>query len=233
MSSNHIYYVYAYIRSKDSATAKAGTPYYIGKGKVGRVYSKDHSVHVPKDKRYIVFLETNLSEIGALALERRYIEWYGRKDIVSGILLNLTDGGDGISGYKFQEEVRNRIRRKARKTKLERYGSETYNNSEKAKQTCLERYDGSWHSALIFMEKKKKTKLERHGSETYNNSEKAKLTSIERYGVENVSCLPENKERQRNKALEKIECPHCKRFIQRISSKRWHFDNCKDKSEPS
>jgi hypothetical protein len=28
-----IYYVYAYLRSKDSPTAIAGTPYYIGKGK--------------------------------------------------------------------------------------------------------------------------------------------------------------------------------------------------------
>jgi len=27
MFSNNIYYVYAYLRNKDSATAKAGTPY--------------------------------------------------------------------------------------------------------------------------------------------------------------------------------------------------------------
>lgn len=44
MSSNHIYYVYAYIRSKDSDTAKAGTPYYIGKGKHKRAFSKAHTV---------------------------------------------------------------------------------------------------------------------------------------------------------------------------------------------
>ena len=92
----NIYYVYAYLRVKDSPTAKAGTPYYIGKGKNNRLYAK-HRVPVP-DKEHIIVLEQNLSEIGALALERRYIEWYGRKNTCSGILLNLSDGGEGNSG---------------------------------------------------------------------------------------------------------------------------------------
>jgi hypothetical protein len=83
-----IYYVYAYLRCSDN------TPYYIGKGKDKRAFSKQHNVSLPKDKSKIVFLETNLSEIGALALERRYIKWYGRKDTNSGILHNKTDGGD-------------------------------------------------------------------------------------------------------------------------------------------
>jgi hypothetical protein len=72
-----IYYVYAYIRSKDSSTAKAGTPYYIGKGKHKRAWSKTHKVNLPKNINNIVILESGLSEIGALALERRYIRWYG------------------------------------------------------------------------------------------------------------------------------------------------------------
>lgn len=96
------FYTYAYI------SKRTGQPYYIGKGFGNRLYvsHRKHGITTPRDLRQIVVLEEGLTEVGALALERRYIRWYGRKDLGNGPLHNKTDGGESTQGHiKTQEQI--------------------------------------------------------------------------------------------------------------------------------
>ena len=79
---------------------------------------------------------------------------------------------------------------KKKKTKLERYGYENYNNKEKNKKTCLERYGVEYVLQVKeIKEKVKQTNLERYGTEYSFQSEiikeKTRKTNNDRYGVDN------------------------------------------------
>ena len=87
------FYVYMYLRSKKSKHGEAGTPYYVGKGKKMRAYSKDHRVRPPVNLAMIVFVARGLSEDDANKMEMGLIARHGRIDKGTGCLRNLTDGG--------------------------------------------------------------------------------------------------------------------------------------------
>ena len=105
------YYVYYYLRNKDSKNGKAGTPYYVGKGKDKRITTK-HSkgISIPIDKNMIVKIKENLTENAAHLIEITHIKLWGRIDIGTGILHNKTDGGDGSSGLVHTAESKNKMK---------------------------------------------------------------------------------------------------------------------------
>lgn len=92
--------VYAYCRED-------GTFYYIGKGRPRRPYGKrEKGVKPPKDRNRILILHQGLNEQTAFIYEENLILFYGRKDLGTGLLRNMTNGGEGVSGWIPGEEWR-------------------------------------------------------------------------------------------------------------------------------
>lgn len=122
------YYTYAYLREN-------GTPYYIGRGKGNRAYRRHWRSRVrggyfdPPSKDKILILKKNLTEDDANKHEKYMIFIFGRKDLGTGILRNLTDGGEGTSNVKMTEERLIKLRKpksEEHKDKLRKPKSEEY-----------------------------------------------------------------------------------------------------------
>lgn len=88
--------------------------FYIGIGKMKRAWNfKDRNIHW---KRYVKkhgypiveIIKENLNKNEAIELEEQLILEYGRKGYEKdGILVNITLGGEGTSGYKWDDERKN------------------------------------------------------------------------------------------------------------------------------
>ena len=112
-----IYYVYILRDPR-----KDNEPFYVGKGKDKRAQShlngKDETnpfkVNVIKKIRenglepLVEYFKENLSEDDAHSEEIRLIKQFGRRDLNLGPLTNLTDGGEGSSGYKWTQEMKDK-----------------------------------------------------------------------------------------------------------------------------
>ena len=121
MACLNVYYCYALLQSSNEE------PFYIGKGKGSRAHQHiNHSYRgrTHKDRRIqkllregepinVVILVEGLLEEEAHQIERVLIQLIGRKP--NGPLLNMTDGGEGVSGLVFTEKHRMLIREAGRK----------------------------------------------------------------------------------------------------------------------
>lgn len=90
------------------------TVFYIGIGKeVKRAYSKKGRNNYWKNivnlcGYEVEILKKDLSWEDACELERALVSWYGRNDLDLGLLVNMTDGGDGSSNLS--TESREKLR---------------------------------------------------------------------------------------------------------------------------
>jgi hypothetical protein len=198
MSSNSIYYVYSYTRLD-------GTPYYIGKGQDRRAYQshkrQNGSNMLPTDISNIVILHQNLSESQAFELEKKLILEYGRKDLGTGCLRNLTEGGEGNRrvGWNHSEETKKKISQIKRGVPLGPNSVESpmkgLPRSEETKRKISEANKGR----VIGCNKKK--------SEAAKNRKERAWTGKKRPVV---------------------TCPHCQKTGADFVMGRWHFDHCKN-----
>lgn len=221
------FYVYAYIRSKDSTTAKAGTPYYIGKGQGKRAYVKHNNVHTPKNKTFIILIEQNLTEVGALALERRLITWHGKKTSC-GILHNKSDGGESTLGMRGYKRSKASIEKQIKSCTGLKRNETTCKNISNSKIGDKNPNYGKKNSAESNRKNSESNKgkhfywLGKTMTEESNLKRSAALSGANSplFGVES---------KLKGRPQEIITCPYCGKSGGIPGMKRYHFDNCKHK----
>ena len=208
-------YLYRHIRLDKNE------PFYIGIGsdeKYKRAYSKKRSKFwkniISKTNYEVEIVLDNLTWEEACKKEKEFIKLYGRKDLNEGSLVNMTDGGDGICGYKHTEIAKNKIAKNWMgdnnpMKKIKRFGSLNNHYGKKHSNEAIEKMKGPRKSL-----RKQKSEIQKQNMKKPKSEDHRKNISIGHIGVFHKI----------------VKCPHCNKLGGAPGMTRYHFNNCKNKS---
>ena len=149
------YYVYVYLNPLKPGNYEYGPykfecePFYVGKGRDYRFRAHMEASSLKKDNNrhktntikkilskelepVILKLEDPLTDYESKEIEKWLIKLIGRADLIKGPLANLTDGGEGTTGWNPSEEYRQKKREE---------NSKRYENEELRKKLSI-KYTG-------------------------------------------------------------------------------------------
>jgi len=144
----------------------------------------------------------------AYEIEKYLISYYGRKDIGLGTLVNLTNGGETVSGYIATTEVRKKMsisaKNRERKTgeKNHMYGK-THTDEYKLKMSQILK--------VVKNSDENKAKVSKQFKGSKQSAE---------HIAKRMASMP--------KSFAKVKCPHCEVLGGGSNMLRYHFNKCKN-----
>ena len=210
------FYTYIYKRPD-------GTPFYVGKGTGDRYLRHLNKAKKQIKSKLIVIriiqkilkngqepiiekLIDNVDEELAFFIEQECIDKFGRINNNTGILANLTDGGEGSSGYKCSKKTKEKLRAANIGKKL------SIEHKNKISKTMSVKHIGS--NNPFYGKKHSKESLKK-----ISESSKSKPTKYwldKKFSEEHLEKLRIQK-----------TCPHCGKIGRGSAMNRYHFDNCR------
>jgi len=121
------------------------TPFYVGIGKPSRAYSNRDRYCLNKKRKAeknnsfsVKIIYTNLSWDQACYMECKLISEFGRLDLGTGCLTNMTNGGDGCSGYRHTSTAKQKISDFRSGNPLSQHHKEQISKGKKGKRKTAE-----------------------------------------------------------------------------------------------
>jgi hypothetical protein len=211
------FYTYAYLREDK-------TPYYIGKGTGKRIYSTNRSIKPPKDKSRIIYLKQNLTEEEAFRHEIYMIAVFGRKDLGTGILQNLTNGGEGMSGCIPSEETKRKLSEESKGEKNNFYGK-THSEETKRKQSEVKIGKNNPNYGKTHSEESKRKISEAHKGKIFSEETRRKISEAGKGRTHSEESKRKISESKKGKTLS----DETKRKLSEINKGKTHSEETKRK----